>query len=297
MRKLEDLELITKAAVHLKGKWPDGYKALIVSTKKNNHWGGGHFQSTNFDKVNFVKTVQGRNAWKWVCTREEFEEYMKTLSDNAPEVATHYLPKDDDYYTKKDGKYHPVTKQAGIHYYVNLFDHMYDSLIPLPEPKPTPWTPEIGQSCQVLWYNNWHETFIVGKDSDGDFVYEITNFSEIVSFAIADSTTQFRPIPTENEVDPVSDEECPYFRIRNLGDQLHNILCELQDEPIADQLENVVHELWKIMKPSPEDVETRNKLYDAVSSLGVDLNDIQINKMINFIIECKEKPQTSKPVG
>ena len=361
MRKLEDLELITKAAVHLKGKWPDGYKALIVSTKKNNHWGDGHFQSTNFDRTSFAKavesckTVESRKAWKWVCTQKEYEGYMKILSSNAPKGATHYLPNNGLYYVKENHGY-SLINEYGIQRHAQLDESAFGKLIPLSDNEsvketpddathtmtridggtnflkdvdnhtltcsvwscgvwesdiryfldddineiinePAEWTPEVGQSCQVLWYNNWHETFIVGKDSDGDLVYEISNFSEIGSFETADSTTQFRPIPPENKVDPVSDEECPYFRIRNLGDQLHNILCELQDEPIVDELENIVHELWKTMKPSPEDEERRDKLYDAVSSLDENLNNIQINRMVNFIIECKEKPQTSKPVG
>lgn len=297
MRKLEDLELITKAAIHFKGKWPDGYEALIVSTKSNDCWGEGTYQDFTSGKESLMAIMNGSNFWLWVCSRVEFEGYIKILSDNAPKVATHYLPNNAFYYIKENHGY-TLVNEYGIQYHAQLDESAFTSLIPLPVPEPTPWTPEVGHSCQVLWYNDWHDTFIVGKDSDGDFVYETSDFSEIGSFEIADNTTEFRPIPSENEVDlVVDDEECPYYKVRGLGDQLHNIVCELQDEPIADELENIVHKLWNIMKPSPEEVEIRNKLYYAVSSLGEDLSDIQVNSMVNFIIECKEKPQTSKPVG
>ena len=61
-----------------------------------------------------------------------------------------------------------------------------------------PWAPEIGVECEVLHEDEWVPVFIVGKDREGDLVFQLTN-TEYKNLYSALFKQKFRPIKTERE--------------------------------------------------------------------------------------------------
>nr|WP_319552411.1 hypothetical protein [uncultured Vibrio sp.] len=81
--------------------------------------------------------------------------------------------------------------------------------------------------------------------------------------------------------DGLTSDDCPYGQIRQLGDQLHNILCGLQDEPIADDLSSIVSRLWDVRNPkAPQQKAERerqawaeNVITEIMDLTGIDFTD------------------------
>lgn len=90
-------DLILKAAVHFKGVWPDGYETLIVSTEKNILLGSGTYQNFIDDKPYFNIVISYYGNWEWVCNKQEFEDFVESLFDGAPDDAEYYLHREDSY--------------------------------------------------------------------------------------------------------------------------------------------------------------------------------------------------------
>lgn len=65
-------------------------------------------------------------------------------------------------------------------------------------------------------------------------------------------------------------DDCPYVQIRRLGYQLHNLLCEIQDEPIAEELSKTVTTLWNVETPKQkEERERLEAAYDLYCTCGI----------------------------
>lgn len=82
--------------------------------------------------------------------------------------------------------------------------------------------PPAGTYCQVLYNEKWHDTFIVGRSSEGSVVYQCDNFTDWM-FDVMGQADRFRPI------DPK----------RNIAiEEIRKVISESKDEDVAEALYN-----------------------------------------------------------
>ena len=105
--------------------------------------------------------------------------------------------------------------------------------------------------------------------------YDVETEEEKEAFDMIDTTArQVESLANSSEIPDGSespeDDECPYVQIRRLGDQLHNLLCEIQDEPIADELSETVTTLWSVETPKQKaERERLEAAYDLYCTCGI----------------------------
>lgn len=145
--------LMMKAAVQFKGVWPDGVTFLQV------------------DRNGGIRTYRGRALARYeseqkaylLCDQDQFESFVESLFNGAPEGATHVDCENTKRYYRYDGRdYHLIS------YISPVRCANFDKLIPRPakkvpiigdtpeqlkevvQPKATPYKPEKGDHCTIL---------------------------------------------------------------------------------------------------------------------------------------------------
>lgn len=202
-------DLMMKAAVQFKSVWPDQEETHLYKF----HYG------------RFVTGMAGGTA-DVVCTREQFEDFVESLFEGAPDGATHCRP-------NSPAEWYKISKiEAEMEmYYSNCHnswvvgsngaDWLSKNLIPRPAKKlfigdtpqqlkegVTPWVPEIGEECEfkndrqdMLVDSCWVRAFFVGLSKDGHKIMETEATIEIVWLDESDGDVFiFRPLRTEREL-------------------------------------------------------------------------------------------------
>ncbi len=199
-------EMIMKAAVKFKGKWPEGYSALIVSTENNSCWGEGMYQ----DFTGLSTVMADSDAWQWVCTKSEFEELMQNLVDKAPEGATHYSQEDENnhqsWWKLVGAEMYCICERGNIYTWERGYFNKSFQLIPLPKCELEKWMPEVGQECECKFFHadqqSWVKCYIVGKTKNLEWLVYHTHHNDGLNFAnIENGSIEFRPLRTEAEIE------------------------------------------------------------------------------------------------
>jgi hypothetical protein len=222
----QESNLMIKAVKQFGGVWPDEEETHLYKF----HYG------------RFVTGMVGGTA-DVVCTREQFESFVESLFDGAPEGTTHCSPEDEEDWKawwKKDGdEMHCICDEGGVYTWIDGHFDEDVQLIPRPTKKlyigdtpeqlkngvtpQAPYIPKVGEECEAnlighpvflclphcfsngkVWFTEIRE----GK-GDRDFVYDV-------------SKMEFRPTITERQqraIDlypeqpymPKVGEECEYM--------------------------------------------------------------------------------------
>jgi hypothetical protein len=160
-------ELMMKAVVKFKGVWPSGDETHLYK-----------FSHGNFETGIKVGTVE------LAFIREQFESFVESLFEGAPEGATHVdAERVEDYYKYDGYAYYLIGK---IH---SVRCANFDKLIPRPAKKAEPeaqYMPKVGEECEINHLGNW---FKISK----------TDFYDRYAYACG-SDFIFRPLRTEEEI-------------------------------------------------------------------------------------------------
>lgn len=192
-------DLMMRAAIQFKGVWPDQEETHLYE----------------FYSLGLVTGLAGGTA-KFVCTRKQFEDFVESLFECAPEGTTHFRP-------NSPAEWYKISKiEAEMEmYYSNCHnswvigsngaDWLSKNLIPRPvkksEPK-APYMPKIGEECEfkndrqdMLVDSRWVRAFFVGLSKDGHKIMETEATIEIVWLDESDGDVFiFRPLRTEREL-------------------------------------------------------------------------------------------------
>ena len=63
------------------------------------------------------------------------------------------------------------------------------------------YIPTVGDTCEVSYHGAWFRTFIVGKDSQGSYVFEVPLELNLRYSFDSDTKENFRPIKTSEQVE------------------------------------------------------------------------------------------------
>lgn len=136
------------------------------------------------------------NGHKFICTKQEFEDFVESLFYGAPDDAEYYLRREDSYDFWKSvagGYLHWNKATQGWHNQVCSLSQVESELIS--RPRKQNWTPKAGEPCE----------FDVGG---GDWVYALPLFvgKTVIVFendhgdeCRATSIDRFRPAQTKTE--------------------------------------------------------------------------------------------------
>lgn len=168
MTDLEKRELMIKAAVKLKGVWPD------PKWGKNLMYDG--------DGEVFYTGSTTRKA-EIVCTRAEFEEFVDSLFESAPDGATHVDATRGEFY-KNGSPYLKISKEFSEMLKIN--DHFQSTLIPLPKAEPEKWMPQVGEECLLLNEQNYSIEYgqdLIGRSVVVESLFQSSSSSRSIAMA------------------------------------------------------------------------------------------------------------------
>ena len=196
-------DLVMQAIVALKGKWPNDYEALIVSTNRNVCCGAGTYQDFTGGKSQFDALVEmfANDVWLWVCTRSEFETRLQELADAAPDGATHFTAKDRSFIEcwlqKRGNGWWFMPTKADSWVYLNHQSSIENRvLIELPPKTQAPETyefvPKIGEECE---HPTGQGIVKLPVDANGVVILEDEGVYKIVAQSLC------RPLKTKAEKD------------------------------------------------------------------------------------------------
>jgi hypothetical protein len=200
-------DLMMKAAVQFKGVWPTAMAAfLITPTRKNDVFGNG--------RINFVSDEFNLGDYcEIICTREQFDVFVESLFESAPEGTTHYGLDGLFYCLDETEMYYSYVSRSWVA--VPSGAELTENLIPRPAKKaPTigdtpeqlkkgvqpeaPYMPKVGEKCEYK-YKNYKDAFSVGVVKFiGDKIIVINNnsgYEKCYHIEYLD----FRPIRTKAE--------------------------------------------------------------------------------------------------
>jgi hypothetical protein len=138
--------------------------------------------------------------------REQFELFVESLFDGAPEGTTHFRPNalsswykisnaENKHYLGK--KYGWVSSESIEKSLVSIND-----LIPRPSKKTepeAPYMPKVGEECEVYHGDDWIKCLYLGIDIYGNHAYQISKGDYKGEFNADPSIENFRPLKTERE--------------------------------------------------------------------------------------------------
>ncbi len=208
-------DLMMKAAVQFKGVWPNddpdlgmfGYLAICI--KEVGEYKRGDISDVGEDCQ--------KDCWKIFCTREQFESFVESLFEGAPEGATHYSPAckiNKEVWWKKDGdEMHCICEAGRIYDWTNGYFDETVQLISRPAKKApvigdtpeqlkegvkpeAPYIPKVAEVCElILSDGEWHEISVifVGRET---IVFELDGVERVEH----KNHKLFRPLRTEREL-------------------------------------------------------------------------------------------------
>lgn len=209
-------DLMMKAAVKYKGVWPDDNSDLIIATPSELVFGKTEKDGSVSYVIKGVDENTFLRSWQH-CTREQFDDFVESLFEGAPEGATHY-GLDGLFYCLDDiGLYY---SRFSSHWEVGINgkEWLPENLIPRPAKKvpiigdtpeqlkdgvkpQAPYIPQIGETCEVKEAGEWTKcTFLLlNICGNNRQQYLIRDEEGNAVILYQEDLVQFRPLRTDRE--------------------------------------------------------------------------------------------------
>ncbi|MGB2063585.1 MAG: hypothetical protein ACPHUL_00420 [Marinomonas gallaica] len=209
-------ELILKAAVKFKGVWPDvreDQDCLIVCKQH------GEIRASMINSSEIDEDLD-KERFNLICTRTEYEAFIDSLFEGAPEDAEYYLPAESSYaegWIMLDGDSCKFCESGGSQWFDTIDTRGVRTLIPRPrkqEVEQVPFDkdgiPPVGTMCEAVWLElpdggarEWKQCLVMGAYDDLVWInvheYDSDGLYSGYPLTLQKSSVKFRPLKTEAE--------------------------------------------------------------------------------------------------